>query len=176
MEFGDDHYFREFAAPGAVVSIFHATPDNPAATIVGDLASLTQLPAKPEAFDCIICTQVLQFIYDVRQAIQNLYAMLRPGGVLLATAHGISQISRYDMDRWGEYWRFTSLSLRRLLEDNCPGALIQVQPYGNVLAAVASLHGLASQEIGAGALEIQDPNYEVLISARCQKPAGPSVP
>jgi hypothetical protein len=34
---------------------------------------------------------------------------LKPGGVLLATVSGISQISRYDMYRWGDYWRFTTL-------------------------------------------------------------------
>ena len=30
-----------------------------------------------------------------------------PGGSLLLTVPGISQIARYD-DHWGDYWRFTS--------------------------------------------------------------------
>ena len=30
---------------------------------------------------------------------------------------GISQISRYDMERWGEYWRFTDASTKRILRN-----------------------------------------------------------
>ncbi len=170
LEFGDDAYFRQLAAPGSTLSVFHATPGNSRASIVGDLGSPSFLEGREFAFDGIICTQVLQFIFPVQQAIENLYAMLRPGGVLLVTASGISQISRYDMDRWGEYWRFTSLSLRKLFEAGCPGAELDIEAHGNVLAAVGFLHGLSTEELGARALDRRDPDYEVSLCVRCRKP------
>ena len=82
-------------------------PGNPSATIVADLTTAETIP--DEIFNCIILTHTLQFIYDFRSALRHLQRVLMPGGVLLATLPGISQISRYDMDRWGEYWRFTAL-------------------------------------------------------------------
>ena len=77
----------------------------------------------------------------------TIYRILTPGGTLLATFPGISQISRYDMDRWGEYWRFTTLSARRLLEAYFPPSQVSVASFGNVLATVAFLHGLAAEDL-----------------------------
>jgi hypothetical protein len=170
LEFGDDEYFRKLAAPNSSVSIFHATEGNAAATIVGDLGSESFLEGRQLAFDCILCTQVVQCIFPIRQAVENLYAMLHPGGVLLLTASGISQISRYDMDRWGDYWRFTSLSLRKLFETACAGATLEIQAYGNVMAAVGFLHGLSAEELGSAALDKRDPDYEVSLCVLCRKP------
>ena len=59
LEFGDDEYFRKFAAPDSSVSVFHATHGNPEATIVGDLGSQAFLEERHLSFDCILCTQVL---------------------------------------------------------------------------------------------------------------------
>jgi len=103
-------------------------------------------------------------------ALKTLYRILKPGGVLLATFPGISQISRHDMDRWGDYWRFTTLSARRLLEKVFPAANVRVEAYGNVLAAIAFLHGLATQELRQEELDYGDPDYEVLIAVRAVKP------
>ena len=170
LEFGDDEYFRKLAAPNSSVSIFQATDGNAAATIVGDLGSEAFLEGRQLGFDCILCTQVLQVIFPVRQAVENLYTMLRPGGVLLLTASGISQISRYDMERWGDYWRFTSLSLRKLFASACPDAALEIHAYGNVLAAVGFLHGLSAEELGSTTLDRRDPDYEVSLCVRCSKP------
>ena len=85
------------------------------ATLVADLTRAENIPSN--TFDCIICTQTLMFIYNVQAAIRTLYRILKPGGVLLATVAGVShQISRHDMERWGDYWRFTSLSTRLLFQ------------------------------------------------------------
>jgi ubiquinone/menaquinone biosynthesis C-methylase UbiE len=147
--------------------ILHVWNDNPRATIVADLTCADYIPS--DTFDCIIFTQTLQFIYDVRAALRHLYRILKPGGVLLATFHGISQISRYDMDRWGEYWRFTTLSARRLFEEVFPPEHITIEAYGNVLTAIAFLHGLAAEELKQEELDYHDPDYEVLITVRAVK-------
>src|SRR5437764_1264932 len=105
LEFGDDRYTRRFGRP-TQSDVLNVDPDLPGTTIGADLAKPDGLP--DSAFNCIICTQTLQFIYDVRRAVVNLRRMLKPGGIVLCTLSGISQISRYDMDRWGDHWRFTS--------------------------------------------------------------------
>jgi SAM-dependent methyltransferase len=168
LEIGDAAYTRRFG--GSRVSrsdVLHATPGNPAATLVGDLATGAGVPH--DAFDCIVLTQTLPFIYDVRSVIQNVYVSLKPSGVVLATVPGISQISRYDMDRWGDFWRFTPLSARRLFQDAFPEESLSVQSCGNVLAAVAFLHGLATAELRASELAHNDQDYPVIITIRAQK-------
>jgi SAM-dependent methyltransferase len=117
-------------------------------------------------------TQTLQYIYDVPAALKTLYRILRPGGVLLATFPGISQICRYDMDHWGEFWRFTTLSARKLFEDAFPGAEIGIEAHGNVLTVVAFLHKLAVRDLRQDELDYHDPDYEFLITAHAVKP-GP---
>src|SRR5262249_53882213 len=100
------------------------------------------------------------------------YRILKPGGVLLATFPGISQIARNDMDRWGEYWRFTSLSARKVFAEFFPEDRITVQAFGNILTAIALLHGLLATELRNEELDYHDRDYEVLITVRAIKPAG----
>lgn len=169
LEIGDDAYTKKFGNSRVTNSdVLHRQEGNPNATIVVDLTRADHIQS--DTFDCIIFTQTLQNIYDVRGAIKSLYRILRPRGVLLATFPGISQISRYDMDRWGDYWRFTSLSARRLFEDFFPAGNVTIEVYGNVLAAIAFLHGLAAEELKQEELDYPDPDYEVLITARAVKP------
>lgn len=168
LEVGDDAYTRRFGNGRVTASdVLHAVAGNPQATLVADLSQAGHLPEGQ--FDCIICTQTLQYIYDVRAAVRTLHRILKPGGVLLASLPGIGQISRYDMDRWGEYWRFTTLSVRRLLEEAFPPSGITAQAHGNVLAAVALLHGIAAEEVHAQELDHRDRDYEVLVTVRAVK-------
>src|SRR5204862_1528085 len=92
--------------------VLAADPGNPRATIVADLGDGRDLGSN--LFNCIVFTQTLQFVYDVRAALQTLHRLLRPEGVLLLTAPGTTQ-SGPDAyaDSW--YWSFTTRSLRRLL-------------------------------------------------------------
>jgi hypothetical protein len=90
----------------------------------------------------------------------------------LATLSGISQISRYDMDRWGEYWRFTSLSAKKLFAEFFPSQNLTIETKGNVLAAAALLYGLASCELEPAELNHYDPDYEIIITVHAVKPAA----
>ena len=166
LEFMDDAYTRKFGGDHvARRDVLHSVAGNPRATIVGDLTSDDPLPT--DAFDCIVCTQTLQFIYEPRLALRRLRAMLKPGGVLLLTAHGTSRSGRREgVDDWGEYWRFTAQSLERIFAETFPDDDVRLEVYGNVLAAVATLHGLAATELSAAELDYRDPNYEVLLAVR----------
>src|SRR5215467_1645448 len=169
LEIGDDRYTQKFGAGRVTRSdVLHLQPGNSKATLVGDLADAGHISAG--SFDSIILTQTLQFIYDVRAAVNHLHRILKPGGRLLATLPGISQISRYDMERWGDFWRFTSLSARRLFEEVFPPVNVTIETYGNVLAATAFLYGLASHELRVRELDFRDPDYEILITVRAAKP------
>ncbi len=168
LEIGDDAYTRRFGGDRvARADILELTPVNPHATIRADLAAADHLP--DATFDCIICTQTLQFIYDLSAAAATLHRILRPGGVLLLTVPGISQISRYDMDRWGDYWRFTTASVSRLLGDAFGPAWVAVAAHGNVLVAADFLRGYAAQELAPRALAYHDPDYQLLVIARAVK-------
>lgn len=169
LEIGDSSYTKKFGGNRVTCSdVLHAVPGNSAATLVGDLVTGQGIPR--EAFDCMILTQTFPFIYNVRAAIATVFAALKPGGAMLATVSGISQISRYDMERWGDYWRFTTLSARLLLEEVFPAENVLVEAYGNVYSAVAFLHGLAAEELSQEKLDHRDQDYEVVITLRAVKP------
>ena len=123
LEVGGDDYARRFGgwtgSPDGdsaitALDVLHADASNPIATIVGDLSTGAGIPE--DRFDCVICTQTLHVIYEVEASIATLQRMLKPGGVALVTIPGITQSCRPDRDLWGDYWRFTTLSARRLFE------------------------------------------------------------
>lgn len=176
LEVGDSHYSKRFGGEKAEsFDVLHAVPGNKAATIIGDLTDPTTLPG--DSMDCFICTQTFNFIFDVQKAVEGTHYVLKPGGVLLFTVCGISQISRYDMDRWGDYWRFTTASLQKLFEPVFKERLA-IGSYGNVLAATAFLQGIAVEDLPNRALlDEHDQNYQVLITviARKEPYAGPSI-
>lgn len=168
LEIGDDRYTRQFGGDRVLRSdVVHVLDGNPKATLVGDLTDRKSIAS--DAFDCVILTQTLQHIYDIQAVVQTVYDLLNPQGIVLCTVPGISQISRYDMDRWGDYWRFTSLSLRRLWEETFDPQSIKVEAFGNVMAAVAFLHGLAVEDVDVLKLDAHDPDYELLLTVRACK-------
>jgi SAM-dependent methyltransferase len=167
LDFADDTYARRFGSKATQVDVLHRLDGNPHATIVADLARGEQIPSN--TFDCILCTQVLQYIYDLPAAIRTLYRILKPGGIILVTAPGIQKIDLEGMEAWGECWRFTALSLHRLFEEAFSKGQVEVRAYGNVLVAAAALYGYAWEDVRRDDLEYQDPEYEVLITLRARK-------
>jgi SAM-dependent methyltransferase len=169
LEIKEDLYTTRFGGEQVTkVDILHIEEGNPSATIVADLTRGDKIPS--DKFDCIVLTQTLQFIYDIRVAIKTLFRILKPGGVLLTTVSGISKISREDMDCWGHYWGFTTKSAQRLFEEFFPIKNVTVACYGNVLTAAASLYGIAANELRRKELQHHDPDFQILIAIRTVKP------
>lgn len=170
LEVADDAYTRRFGGERVTQrEILFAPPGHRRATYIADLGSPRALPT--DAFDCMILTQTLHCIYNIKTAVENCFRALRPGGILLATLPGISQISRYDMDRWGDFWRLTTASARRLFGDAFGLTRVQIAAQGNALAATAFLHGLCAEELDPFELDHVDPDYELLITVRAEKGA-----
>jgi glycosyltransferase involved in cell wall biosynthesis len=167
LEVGDDSYCRKFGTGIVRQDVLHVTPDHPGATIVGDLSVPGVLPET--AFDCLIVTQTLHLIYDMNAAVEAMQRALKPGGVLLLTCPGISQIDR---GKWGTtwFWSLTRPAAERMFADTFGAGNVAVETRGNVYAAVCFLEGLALEEVDAAKLEVLDASYPVIITVRARKP------
>jgi SAM-dependent methyltransferase len=150
--------------------VLHAAPGSPEATIVGDLTTGEGIPQS--AFDCFVMTQTLPFIYDIAGAVRGVHRLLKPGGVVLATVPGMSQVSREDQRDWGDWWRFTSQGTRRLFAGVFGDDAVEVAAHGNVLAACAFLYGLAVEDLTEAQLAHGDADYELITTVRAVKRAS----
>lgn len=168
LEIGDDSYTVEHGGTAVTQrDVLHIDPAFPA-TFHGDLSQAGVLPA--ESFDCAIVTQTLHLIYDMPAAVAQLHAALRPGGTLLVTSPGISQIAD---DVWGKtwYWSLTPASLTRMLDDAFGTGRASVSCYGNVFAATALLQGFAVEELPRRKLDVIDTLYPVIVAAAVSRAA-----
>lgn len=167
LEVGDSSYSRAFGDTRVEhLDVLHAVDDGKA-TVIGDLTDPATLPK--DAIDCFICTQTFNFIFEVQKAVEGVHHLLKPGGVLLATVGGISQISRYDMDRWGDYWRFTDASFKKLFTPLFTGG-VEIETHGNALAACSFLQGVAVEDLpDKTLLDLKDPDYQVLLTIVARK-------
>jgi len=167
LEIGDDAYTRRFGGDNVVKrDVLSLFPNGFASTIVGDLTRADHIPS--ENFDCIILTQTLHLIYNFRAALRTVHRILKPGGVVLATFPGISQISS---DQWGAHWcwSYTALSARMMFEEVFQPEHIIIKAFGNVLTSTAFLQGLADHELKCDELAYNDPDYEVVITVKAAK-------
>lgn len=168
LEVGDDAYTRRYGGDRvARRDVLHVQEGHPQTTFVGDLADGANLPS--DAFDCIILTQTLHLIFDLRAAVATLYRILKPGGIVLATAPGISQVHGGQWaDTW--YWSVTPAAARRLFAEAFDGGEVEIGSHGNVLAASAFLYGLSREELSAAELAANDPMYPLIVTVRARKP------
>ena len=165
LEVGDASYCRKFGTGIVRQDVLHVEADNPEATIVGDLSFPGVLPEG--AFDCLVITQTLQFIYDMNAAIAEMHRALKPGGVLLLTCSGITQVD--DSGDWDHLWSITRPAAERMFADVFGAANVAVEVRGNVYAAVCFLEGLVLEELDPAKLEVIDASYPVSIMVRARK-------
>jgi SAM-dependent methyltransferase len=153
---------------GAHVSrsdVLDINPANTSATIMADLNEVDSLPA--ERFDCIILTQTLHLVPDMRIALMNVWRALRPEGVLLLTVPALGRHDSrpgFDHDRW----RLTQSGLGGLLEE-LPGARSSITTYGNVLSCSAFLYGLAAAELRSEELRVVDAEFPLIVAAHVRR-------
>ena len=166
LEIKEPEYSRQFAAPGSTVDVLDLDPSNPQADIIDDVQTCAKIA--DSTYDCVILTQVIQLVPDVPSAIANVFRVLRPGGVLLITACGISQgVASQE----GEFhWSFYRAGLRRLLLPCFDPRRLLVHAHGNAGLAASFLMGLTTSDIPLELLTAQDDEYPIVVTARAVKP------
>jgi len=173
LEIGEDVYatryaqLNETALEKPIVETLHIDGTEKDVVIIGDLTKPETLPEN--RYDCFVCTQTFHVIYDIPKALEGSYRLLKEGGVMLATVAGISQICRCDMDRWGDYWRFTNKSLELLFKET-KFSHVEIVPMGNVMSACAFLQGMVVDELPKRELlDVMDKDYQLLIGIKAVK-------
>lgn len=165
LEVKDAAYATRFGGKDVThVDVVDIDADNPHATLVVDLDEPGVL--SKGAYDCIVLTQVLEFLHPERALVQ-LYDALAPGGVLLVTAPFFCRLESPVGDRW----RLSPDGLRRVLAEVLPsGVGVQVEGRGNLGTAVALLAGLAVEETGSLHRRPDDWRFPIVVLARVQRP------
>ena len=165
LEVKDAGYTRRFGTAVSRSDVLDIDADNPNATIIGDLSQPLGFPS--DAFDCLIVTQTLQYVPDLSAAIRSLHRMLRPGGVALVTVPCIAQV-----EPWlpvPDRWRLTPASGYEEFSSVFGAENTTVDGYGNVLAAVGFLAGLAAEELLDEDLQIASPEFTMIVAIRAEK-------
>ena len=167
LEIKDDGYTKRFGGDRVKHrDILDIDPNNRLATVIADLTKADNVPSN--TYDCVILTQVLQFIYDLKAAIRTAHRILKPRGVLLITAPGITRIN-YKKSGRAWYWSFTEASMQKLLEEVFLRDHIKTEIHGNVLVAASFLYGVGVSELKNEEYDYADPDYQIIITAKAVK-------
>jgi SAM-dependent methyltransferase len=75
------------------------------------ICSATDIPASSSAFDVVLCTQVMEHVFDHNKIFAEAYRLLRPGGVFIASAPFVYEMHEKPYD----FYRFTRYGFRNLM-------------------------------------------------------------
>lgn len=127
---GDDPYGGLLLGAAEVVGF--DIPGNPHADLHG---SVEAIPVEDSAFDVVLCIQVLEHVPDPAAAVRELRRVVRPGGRVLASTHGVYPFHPNPDD----YWRWTHHGLERLFRQNGDWSSLSVRPGAGTAATVGML-------------------------------------
>ncbi len=105
---------------------------NPHADLHG---SIDALPVEDASFDVVLCLQVLEHVPDPAKAVRELRRVVRPGGRVLLSTHGIYPFHPNPDD----LWRWTHDGLERVFRDNGDWSSVTVRPGAGTAATVSML-------------------------------------
>jgi SAM-dependent methyltransferase len=166
LEVGSSAYTYQFGRNITKSDVLDSNMGNPGATILTDLDSALHIASNE--FDCLIFTQVLQFICKPQGCIEELRRILKPGGVLLATVPCISKVDQgYGKNK--DFWRFTDAGCRKIFGDVFGSNRVNIHAYGNVLSSIAFLTGAANEELTQRELDYFDPSFQLVLGIRAVK-------
>jgi SAM-dependent methyltransferase len=166
LEARDRRYTGPYGHAVTTADVLDVDASNAHATLVADLEQPSSFPE--ERYDCVVLTQVLQYVFDLRAAVESIHRTLRPGGVCLATIPVISRLDGSVADD-AEHWRLTPASARRLFEPTYAPGAVEVARHGNARAAALFLLGLAAEELSPRELEAEDPSFPLIVTVRAVK-------
>jgi SAM-dependent methyltransferase len=103
-------------------------PGNPDATV--EIAADGSVPVPDESVDAVLSTQVLEHVSDPSLHLAECFRVLRPGGRLLLSTHGI-MVYHPDPD---DFWRWTCAGLQKAVRE--PG--FEVRRFEGIMGLAAS--------------------------------------
>jgi peptidoglycan/xylan/chitin deacetylase (PgdA/CDA1 family)/glycosyltransferase involved in cell wall biosynthesis len=168
LEVRDSIYTRRFGGDAVTTcDVIDRDGANGLATVIADLRRADAIGTG--TYDCIILTQTLQLVDDIAAVLGECARILRPGGVLLATAPSVIRVDD-EAGLEGDFWRLTEASARQLFADVFPVDRFDVSAYGNVMACAAFLYGASVEEMAPADLDHADPTFPLVIAIRAVKP------
>ncbi len=165
LEIENNTYTQKLGKNISKSDVLDINKDNAKANIYADIRNLAEIPAN--TYDCLILTQVLQFIDDYDSAIKECHRVLKPGGAILATLPVMSRIDARSGPS-GDFWRFTEASARYIF-NNKHFASLEVRSWGNVLSGTAFWVGQAQEELSKRELNYNDPNFPCIVTVKAVK-------
>lgn len=109
LDYGCAQRPYEGMVPPGVEYVGADLPGNPAADL--NLRDDGTVPAPDGSFDAVLSTQVLEHVADPERYLSECARVLKPGGSLLLSTHGIMYYHRDPED----YWRWTSYGLATIV-------------------------------------------------------------
>jgi SAM-dependent methyltransferase len=168
LEVGGAQYIERFgSATVKTIDVLDIDSSNRRATIIGDLQDLATVC--DGSYDCVIVTQVMQYLQDPIAGSRELHRILAPGGSVLVSVPTMAPCDAKDLDRW----RFMPLGIRDLFVSNFGLDGVTVRSYGNLLTGLAYWAGLAQEDLPHKAWGFDDPFYPVIVTVRATRESGP---
>jgi SAM-dependent methyltransferase len=127
---GDRPYEALLSSAAEVVGF--DVPGNPHADLHG---SIDALPVADASFDVVLCLQVLEHVPNPAAAVRELRRVVRPGGRVLLSTHGVYPFHPNPDD----LWRWTHDGLARLFSDNGDWSSLTVRPGAGTAATTSML-------------------------------------
>lgn len=100
---------------------------------VNSLVSIINLPFCQDSFDVVFCTEVLEHVSKVDQAINELSRIVKPGGIIILTIPFIYPLHEEPWD----FYRLTPHQLK-LLAEEAKLQLLRLQTSGNEIEVIAT--------------------------------------
>ena len=122
----DAPYRRLF--PPSVDYVGADLPGNPVASV--EIGADGTVPVASESFDAVLSTQVLEHVEDPDLYLGECWRVLRPGGRMLLSTHGIMVHHPDPVD----YWRWTCEGLRRVVSS----AGFEVERFEGIMGLAAT--------------------------------------
>jgi SAM-dependent methyltransferase len=121
-------FFRPHASDYVGVDVV----DNELADLKGPAEAL---PVDDSSFDLVLCIQVLEHTDDPARVVRELRRVVAPGGLVLASTHGVQVYHPSPND----LWRWTATGLERLFEANGDWKALEIRPGAGTTATLAML-------------------------------------
>lgn len=120
------------------------------------VADIQKMPFTGNAFDTVLCVEVLEHVPYPAKALAEIYRVLRPGGHLILTVPHIGYLHNEPHD----YYRYTKYGLEVLLKD-AGFEIIEVEPNGGIVSFIQHMPATFLVGMVYGVPFLQDLVHEI---------------